>query len=193
MTAPHLVALARGLAVVLKEFMTGVSERLAVLETTERQMGPPGPPGPQGQPGLDGRDGLAVQGLPGRDGVAGKEGPRGRDGTLEHLKVAFDGRRTMTLCFKDGTLLEGGTIVFEGLPVYSGTYEPAKSYESGDVVLHGGSWWIATKATATKPGDGETPWKLTVKRGNDGKAGQDGKDGRDGKPGRDIPVPGSHR
>jgi integrin beta 3 len=240
MTAKDLSIVVRGIAPVVREYvslgMSGLAERLAALEAktlTARDgaQGPPGPigekgldgapgsvgergpagpegppgrdgapgkdgadglpgspgergqDGPEGKPGRDGRDGLqGAQGEKGLDGAPGKDGLNGRDGTLENIKALYDGERTVTLCFKDGTPIEGGVITFP-VEIYRGVYVESKSYDRGDGVTWGGSEWHANEPTTTKPGDGSKAWTLKVKRGRDGK---DGAPGPEGKPGRDL-------
>lgn len=168
--------------------------------------GPPGETGPvglPGAPGRDGRDGLpgvpgaaGVPGEKGADGVHGKDGSDGtpgRDGTLEQLHAVYDGERTVTFCFKDGTPIEGGRIYFAGVPIYRELFVEGRSYDPGDVVTWANQMWIAREVTAAKPdelaGDGARTWRLCVRRGRDGKAGAKGEPGdrgKDGAPGRDV-------
>lgn len=140
-----------------------------------------GKPGTDGTPGRDGRDGARGSvGDKGRDGVHGKDGVNGRDGTLEHLKVMYDGERTVTLCFKDGTAIDGGVLVFP-IPLDRGVYVAGKTYDTGDGVTYGGSYWITPSVTSGRPGDGASPWRLAVKHGREGKPGLNGKDGVNGR------------
>lgn len=63
-----------------------------------------------------------------------------------------------------------------------GVFREGGAYAKGDGVTFGGSFWIAQKeAPAGKPGASED-WRLSVKRGRDGKAGEDGKDFQPPKP-----------
>ena len=55
--------------------------------------------------------------------------------------------------------LEGTT-----LPKWAGTWE-AKDYRQGNLVTRDGSLWLATADTRERPGDGNTGWRLIVKRG----------------------------
>ena len=160
--------------------------RIAVLETRAAQLprdgrdGLPGPPGPIGE-----------------KGAAGLDGKDGRDGTLESLKaVQGDDGRTLTLCFKDGTPIEGGVVTF-AVVLDRGVYDATKAYAAGDAVTQDGALWIAQAAidAGSTPGVGATAWRLAVKKGKDGKPGKDGaagKDGHEGKPGRPAihPVTG---
>lgn len=51
-----------------------------------------------------------------------------------------------------------------------GIYRPEAEYSKGDGVTYAGSWWIAQKDNPHgKPGDDDSGWRLTVKRGRDGK------------------------
>jgi integrin beta 3 len=143
------------------------------------QAGPAGERGPEGALGRDGRDGLpGVPGVPGEkglDGARGADGLNGRDGTLENIKVLFDGERTVTLCFKNGDPIEGGVLRFP-MPIYRGVHIDGKGYESCDRVTWAGSEWHCTMPTTAKPGDGSKAWTLAVKRGRDGKDGLNGRD-----------------
>lgn len=163
------------------------------------EQGPAGADGIAGKDGVDGKDGrdgadgiTGKDGAPGRDGLPGVQGPKGdqgdpgtngingkdgRDGTLENLKATYDGERTVTLCFKDGTPIDGGVIK---LPVVidRGVFDVERGYEAGDGVTWGGSFWIAQADTkGAKPGDSAAPsraWRLAVKAGRDGRQGKDG-------------------
>lgn len=165
--------------------------------------GPVGPAGPQGEkgldgtPGRDGRDGLAgvqgekgLDGKDGRDGANGKDGAPGRDGTLEQLKCSYDGERTVTFMFKDGTPIEGGTI---RMPIVldRGVFKEGQTYEAGDGATWGGSFYIAQRSTSAKPGqpsDDSRAWRLAVKKGADGKSGPQGPEGPQGKAGPQGPL-----
>ena len=52
---------------------------------------------------------------------------------------------------------------------YKGVFQPGTVYDVGDCVTHRGSLWVARSPTmgCVKPGDGETPWQLAVKKGRD--------------------------
>lgn len=137
--------------------------------------GDPGEPGRDGAPGLPGRDGLTgPQGETGLDGRTGLNGLSGRDGTLEHIKLMFDGERTVTFCFKNGDPIDGGTITFP-VQIYRGVYQAGKVYEVGDTVTDGGQlWYCHAPGTVTSPGDASKLWQLCVRKGRDGKDGRDG-------------------
>jgi integrin beta 3 len=144
--------------------------------------------------GRDGRDG--IQGLPGKNGLDGVAGKDGFNGTLENLKAIFDGERTVTFCFKNGTPIEGGVIRFP-VVIYRHVFDASRTYEAGDQVTCAGSLWIAKTGTTQRPdedGDGARDWTLCSKRGPEGKRGQQGEkglDGKDGTPGRDLTQLGS--
>ncbi len=153
--------------------------------------GAPGEKGIQGDRGLQGEQGLAARdgrdGQPGRDGTDGTPGPAGRDGIdgkdglgFEDLSVLFDGERTVTLRFARGDVVKDSTIVL-AIPIDRGVWREGE-YLRGDSVTWDGSVWIAQKDTSGKPGL-SSDWRLSVKRGRDGKAGKDGKDGAAGPKG----------
>jgi len=122
----------------------------------------------------------------------GAPGPPGRDGTLENLKVAFDGERVVSFVHKDGTPLEGGIIRFPNV-LDRGVYKAGTSYQQGDSVTFGGSVFIAQRDTlgSEKPEDASGAFRLSIKRGQNGstgpvgKAGDRGPQGPAGTPGRD--------
>jgi len=145
-----------------------------------------GPQGADGAPGRDGRDGQpGVPGPPGEKGLDGKDGAagtNGRDGTLENLKLAYDGERTVTFTFKNGDPIEGGVIRCP-VPIYRGTFTEGKTYEAFDQATWGGHMWMAKETTTVKPdeiGAGARAWVLCVRRGRDGKQGPEGKSGAPG-------------
>jgi len=143
-------------------------------------LGPVGPPGAPGVPGRDGRDG--VPGERGLDGQHGKDGAPGKDGAdglgFDDLDVAYDGARTVTLSFTRGERVKTFPLTMP-IVLDQGVYQQGTTYQKGDGVTWGGSFWIAQAETDAKPGEGATPWRLAVKAGREGKAGRDGKDLRD--------------
>jgi hypothetical protein len=85
-----------------------------------------------------------LPGPPGENGLPGPPGAPGRDGV--------DGKAGL---------------------VYCGVYVEGRTYERGDGVTWGGSFWHCNaEATTTKPGDAAKDWTLMVKRGRDGKDGR---------------------
>ncbi len=142
--------------------------------------------------GKDGRDGLdAVTPLL-KDGVLlftmsdgsvkevgrvqGKDGDPGRDGVdglgFDDLTAEYDGERGITLRFIRGEQVKEFAFTMP-VVIDRGVWSEGKTYEAGDAVTWAGSVWIAQKATSDKP-DGGDGWRLSVKRGRDGKPGKDG-------------------
>jgi hypothetical protein len=160
-------------------------KRIAVLEVKAAQLprdgrdGLPGPPGPPGEKALDGKD--------------GRDGAPGRDGTLESLKAVQDpdNPRRVTLCFKDDTPIEGGTLTFD-YPRFKDLqklpWDPAVTYGPNDLVQWKGNGWIATaETTGEKPGSpGSSSWTLFIRAGRDGERGTKGEDGKHGRDGSYI-------
>lgn len=171
------------------------------------EQGPPGERGPQGPPGVTGEPGArgetgaqgeqgppgergpeGAKGLDGAPGEKGADGINGRDGTLEQLKIVqSDDFRTVTLCFKNGDPIEGGTLRFP-IVIDRGAFKAGTMYAIGDGVTWARSYWIAQAATKAEPGI-DTTWRLAVKHGRDGTPGPKGADGKDGRPGRDLVHP----
>ena len=119
---------------------------------------------PRPADGRDGRDGQPGQ--PGDRGADGINGKDGRDGlSLDDFDVTIDGR-LLTLAVRGADRVVERTIKLP-IPLDRGVYRAGEAYEKGDVVTFGGSQWIATKDTTTKPpGD---DWRCQVQRGRDGK------------------------
>jgi hypothetical protein len=141
--------------------------------------------------GRDGRDGLpGVQGEKGLDGNNGRDGIDGRDGfTLEDFDIkSDDGGRTLTFTF----ISEGREPIIRSITtditLERGVWRE-QAFQKGDGVTWGGSFFIAQRNTepADKPGVSDA-WRLSVKRGRDGRDGKNGADGvngKDGTPGKD--------
>jgi len=100
--------------------------------------------------------------------------PKPKDGrdalNLENfdLTLAEDGR-TVTVKMQAGeTIIEKSVKI--AAVIDRETYKHDGTYEKGDGVSYGGSFWIA-KCDAPKgvPGSGETDWRCAVKKGRDGK------------------------
>lgn len=99
-----------------------------------------------------------------------KDGKDGRDALdIEDFELSLnDDNRTVTLSLKRGETAVEKSIK---LPVIldRGVFSEDSTYEKGDAVSYGGSLWISQKdAPEGKPGTGED-WRLSVKRGRDGK------------------------
>lgn len=137
--------------------LSGIRERLAVVETRSPV---PGPAGTDGQPG--------------RDGMDGKDGADGLG--FDDLSVDFDGDRTILLTFARGTQKKAFPIQLPYLK-YQALYEDGRTYVKGDVVTWGGHMWHCEVADSInkKPGESKD-WLQCVQRGREGKAGRDGRD-----------------
>lgn len=99
-----------------------------------------------------------------------KDGKDGRDALdIEDFELSLnDDNRTVTLSLKRGDVLVEKSVK---LPVIldRGVFSETESYEKGDAVSYGGSLWISQKDTPEgKPGTSDD-WRLSVKRGRDGK------------------------
>lgn len=154
--------------------------------------GESGVDGRDGRDGIDGRDALDIDVIQGINEE--KSYPRGtmaaHDGSLWmarkntdgmegwHCIVAgmgepridYDGERSFTITIPYG----GAEITRKAiLPVVldAGFYQEGKTYQPGDGVTFGGSYWIAKADTGTKPGTGNDDWRLAVKKGRDSKGG----------------------
>ncbi len=117
------------------------------------ERGEPGPQGEKGEPGLAGRDGAqgpqGERGEPGPQGIPGPQGERGEKG------------------------YDGHSIEFQ--KVWKSEHE----YRPGDVVVDGGSTWIALRKThderPSRPVDsGPRPWSLVAAKGEKGIKGERG-------------------
>lgn len=141
----------------VKEDVTALRERVAVVEVRPVVPGPPGPPG---------RDGV--------DGVG-----------MDDLIVEHDGERSLTFkCVRGDVVKVLGTFKLP-FPMYRKVWAEGRTYEPGDRVTWAGSEWVCDRETTTKPGEGSKAWTLAVKRGRDGKDGQAGAIGPVGPAGRD--------
>lgn len=155
--------------------------------------GEKGEPGPVGDPGPRGEIGKAgAPGKDGRDGRDGKDGIHGKDGAdgvgFDDLDAEYDEFGRMSLKFVRGDVVKRFRVPGQ---VDRGIFKDGESYEQGDGVTWGGSFWIAQRSTTAKPGDGRTEltgWRMAVKRGVDGKQGPEGKSGPAGPRGEVGPV-----
>lgn len=102
---------------------------------------------------------------------------------IDHVDIEHDGERTFTITFAKGELRRSKSFTLPAV-IDRGVYKEGTAYQTGDGVTWGGSFWIAQKATDTKPGDGDG-WRLAVKRGRDGR---DGKDGNPPEPPKPVKV-----
>ncbi|MNP15846.1 hypothetical protein D3C76_1082180 [compost metagenome] len=100
--------------------------------------------------------------------------PKPKDGqdalSLENFDMALgDDGRTITVKMQAGeTVIEKSVKI--AAVIDRDIFKSDGTYEKGDGVSYGGSFWIA-KCDAPKgvPGSGETDWRCAVKKGRDGK------------------------
>lgn len=159
--------LAKAVATAIRVALAPLQARVAVLEghqPRDGRDGLPGAPGPVGPPGEKGLDGAP-----------------GRDGTVDQLDLVYDGERTLSWTRKDTT--DPVWQVRVPLVLDRGVYQAGQTYDRGDGTSWAGSFWIAQRATDQKPGEGDTGWRLAVKRGSEGKPGPKGDAGDRGPKG----------
>ena len=162
------------------------------------QGGAPGADGERGEKGEPGADGVGlagalidrsgnlvvtltdgtprdlgpVVGKDGRDGIDGKDGARGEQGpagfSLDDFDIEKIDERTIELRFSRDGNVEGYQLNFPCF-IDRGVYKDGATYDAGDGVTWGGSYWLAQDKTAERPGDGAAAWRLAVKKGRDGK------------------------
>lgn len=100
-----------------------------------------------------------------------KDGKDGRDALdIDDFDISLaDDGRTVTLSLKRGDDVVEKSVKLSTI-LDRGVFGEDQSYEKGDAVSYGGSLWISQKdAPEGKPGVGED-WRLSVKRGRDGKS-----------------------
>lgn len=220
MKAEDIALIARTIPSLFREFMARETAELIsdivklqaditvlkgrLVEAEQRTM-TPGPQGPSGEDGKDGAVGpVGPQGEPGAQGPAGeagtpgeagKDGQNGQDGItlgpddIEAIDTIDDGR-TLGFQFKRDGHAKVLTVK-TGIVLDRGVFDSSKTYEQGDGVTRGGSFWIAQAETNAVPGtpDGAKTWRLAVKAGRDGKEGKVGPPGNTGPKG-DPGTPG---
>lgn len=124
-----------------------------------------------------------VVGKDGDRGIDGADGRNGRDGTdglgFDDLNFEYDAAGRLVAKFQRGDVVR--SAVLPG--IYDrGVWKEAGTYQTGDGVSYGGSFWIAGDDATGRPDTGNG-WRLAVKRGRDGKAGAPGEKGERGLPG----------
>lgn len=143
-----------------------------------------------GKDGIDGKDGLDVSDLFRAEGgkliavmsdgrtkdlgvFVGKDGEPGKDGQdgvgFDDLSASYDGEKTITIRFSKGDRVKEFDFAMP-VVIDRGVFKDGSEYKAGDGVTWGGSFWIAQKDTGAKPDTG-SDWRLSVKRGRDGKDG----------------------
>jgi hypothetical protein len=101
-------------------------------------------------------------------GPPGRDGKNGLDGlSLDDMTMEYDGERTFTFKFSRGNVVKEFPFVIP-FPIDRGVYKSDVTYQRGDTVTFGGSAWIAQRETTDKP-ETTDAWRLSVKRGRDGK------------------------
>jgi integrin beta 3 len=176
-----------------------IIKRLAKLEARQPEKGEPGQDGKDGKDGVDGKSVTledvipvlkamqgewaldferraqalfqkAVDAIP--KPVDGKDGQDGKDGVdglgWDNLVVEFDGKRTFGVKLIRADVEKVAGDIKMPVVLDAGFWKEG-SYEKGDGVTFGGSYWIAQKDTNTKPEVGNPDWRLAVKKGRDGK------------------------
>lgn len=101
----------------------------------------------------------------GKDGKNGDHGAPGVGVDDIDLELKDDGR-TVLFTFDGKDIKHSFEIAFPTV-IDRGVFKDG-TYERGDGVTFGGSFWIAQKDTTEKPGTGDD-WRLAVKKGRDGK------------------------
>lgn len=131
---------------------------LSLPEPERGERGEKGDRGVKGEPGIDGMDG--------KDGLDGSDG---KDGfSLDDFDVNLKGRTLeLTLKASDGLVISR-ELQLDGMVLDRDLYRPGQSYDKGDAVTYGGSYWIARRETKSIP-KGSDDWRLAVKHGRDGK------------------------
>lgn len=100
--------------------------------------------------------------------------PKAQDGVdglgFDDMSAEYDGERGIVLRFTRGERVK--EFAFK-MPVVldRGVWSEGKTYDAGDAVTWAGCVWIAQKDGVTTKPDGGEGWRLSVKRGRDGKPG----------------------
>ena len=114
----------------------------------------------------------------------GKDGKDGVDGVgFDDMQLDFDGERSVIMKYVKGEAAKVINLLFP-VPIERGVWKQG-DYDRADIVQRDGSMWIAERNTNGVPGQPDSGWRLSTKRGRDGKEGPQGKPGLPGKDGRD--------
>jgi hypothetical protein len=93
----------------------------------------------------------------------------GKDGfSLDDFDCQPVDERTIKLMFTQGDAVHSYELEFPVI-IDRGVFKAGETYARGDAVSWGGSLWIAQKETADKPDGPDSGWRLSVKKGRDGK------------------------
>jgi integrin beta 3 len=111
-------------------------------------------------------------------------GADGADGLgFDEITVEHDGERTFAFVGRSGDRVKQLGAATVPVVLDRGVYTVGKTYDKGDGVTWGGSFWIAQEPTSAKPGESgpqSRAWRLAVKKGSEGKAGPQGAQGLKG-------------
>lgn len=145
-----------------------------ILEQADLLRGEPGETGATGEPGIAG-----PEGAPGKDGSDGKDGKDGNKGEPGEQGAPGDkGEHGET-----GEKGDRGERGYDGRSIeFRGVWKTVHEYQPGDVVVDGGSTWIALRKThderPSRPVDsGARPWALVASKGEKGLKGERGPNG----------------
>lgn len=103
--------------------------------------------------------------------VVGRDGVNGKDGetfTLDDFDIVPLDERSIKLCFTRGEAMHSFELSFP-VPLDAGVWREDGEYAKGDGVTWAGSYWIAQRDAPGKPDATDSGWRLSVKRGRDGK------------------------
>lgn len=145
---------------------------MAEVRALARAPGPVGPPGPAGPPGRNAADVELF-----KDYIDQAVAARLKTSTVN----SSDGGRTLHV-----TLAGVTHAIKTAVPIDRGVWREG-TYQRGDTVSHGGSMWIAQQDTDTRPDTVDSHWRLSAKRGRDGKDGKPGERGAMGPRGEQGP------
>ena len=172
------------------------------LDGSPGRDGVDGAPGRDGAPGERGRDGID-----GKDGAPGERGPEGQLGKLPMVRAWVDrvhykgdvvhhagsawqamrdtGREPPHADWQ--IIASAGRDGVDGRSfVHRGPWSPEVSYQAMDVVMMGGSGFVAVRdEPGPCPGDG---WRLVASKGSRGAPGERGPQGERGMPGPAGPA-----
>ena len=100
--------------------------------------------------------------------IAALERRRGSVG-LDDVAFVDTGEKCLLRLTRNGRVQD----IVVPIPIDRGVHKPGTKYFRGAMVTSQGSLWCAQADTAERPGDGATSWRLTSKRGKDGRDGRD--------------------
>lgn len=105
----------------------------------------------------------------GKDGRDGENGVAGETFTLDDFDIIpLDDGRSFKFCFTRGGAMHSFEFSFP-VVLDRGVWREGGAYTKGDAVSWAGSLWIAQRDAPGKPDTADGGWRLSVKRGRDGK------------------------